>query len=208
MIVFKYTKNDGAEYLSHLDMLRHLNKILKRANVPMGYSKGFNPHMSIFMSAPIAVGVCSEAEFCLVACDMDAEQFKKAFNEYSFNGVKCSFAISVNKKINVAGIIDRASYYIDGVNRFDEKLILNSETFEFTNKKGVRKEVRNKIFNLSWEGDRLCAVLGFGNEGLRPDLFGEELVRLYGGSQRIEVVKRDVYVGDTLFEDYLQEFKL
>ena len=64
MIVFKYTKKDGAEYLSHLDMLRHLNKILKRAGVPINYSKGFNPHMSIYMSSPIAVGLCSNAEYC------------------------------------------------------------------------------------------------------------------------------------------------
>lgn len=207
MIVFKYTKKDGAEYLSHLDMLRHLNKILKRASVPTGYSKGFNPHMSIYMSAPIAVGVTSEAEFCLVETDMDAQAFKDAFNAYSFKGVECTFAISVNKKINVAGIIDRASYTISGINHFDLSSVLNSETFEFTNKKGVRKEVRNKIFDLAWQGDNLFAVVGFGNEGLRPDLFGEELVRLHGGNSRVDVTKKNVFVGEKLFEEYLEEFK-
>ena len=55
MIVFRYTKKEGAEYIPHLDMLKHLQKILRRGKIPMGYSKGFNPHMHIFMSSPIAV---------------------------------------------------------------------------------------------------------------------------------------------------------
>ncbi len=66
MIVFQYTKIDGAEYVSHLDTLRHINKIMRRADIKTGYSKGFNPHMHIFMSAPIAVGIKSLAEYCYV----------------------------------------------------------------------------------------------------------------------------------------------
>ncbi len=207
MIVFKYTKNNGAEYLSHLDMLRHLNKILRRASVPIGFSKGFNPHMSIFMSAPIAVGVCSEAEFCLVESNMDADKFLVDFNSYTFKGVNCTFAVSVNKKINVAGVINRAKYAIKGVNKFNLEEVLKATEFEFTNKKGQRKEVRSKIFNLEWDGDLLIATLGFGNEGLRPDLFGAELVRRYGGENFIEVDKLAVFVDELPFEDYLLQFK-
>lgn len=207
MIVFKYTKNNGAEYLSHLDMLRHLNKILRRASVPIGFSKGFNPHMSIFMSAPIAVGVCSEAEFCLVESNMDADKFLADFNSYTFKGVNCTFAVSVNKKINVAGVINRAKYAIKGVNKFNLEEVLKATEFEFTNKKGQRKEVRSKIFNLEWDGDLLIATLGFGNEGLRPDLFGAELVRRYGGENFIEVDKLAVFVDELPFEDYLLQFK-
>ena len=207
MIVFKYTKNNGAEYLSHLDMLRHLNKILRRASVPIGFSKGFNPHMSIFMSAPIAVGVCSEAEFCLVESNMDADKFLVDFNSYTFRGVNCTFAVSVNKKINVAGVINRAKYAIKGVNKFNLEEVLKATEFEFTNKKGQRKEVRSKIFNLEWDGDLLIATLGFGNEGLRPDLFGAELVRRYGGENFIEVDKLAVFVDELPFEDYLLQFK-
>ncbi len=207
MIVFKYTKKDGAEYVSHLDMLRHLNKILKRANVPTEFSKGFNPHMNIYMSAPIGVGVLSEAEFCLVESAMDAGEFLQAFNAHAFKGIECTFAINVNKKINVAGIIDRASYIISGINKFDLSDVLSAETFEFTNKKGARKEIRSKIFDMSWYGEDLYATLSFGNEGVRPDLLGEELIRLYGG-KRVEVTKKNVFVKEVLFEDYLQEFKL
>ena len=207
MIVFKYTKKDGAEYLSHLDMLRHLNRILRRASVPVSFSQGFNPHMNIYMSAPIAVGVCSNAEFCLVETDMDSQEFISAFNAHSFKGVECSFAISVNKKVSVAGVINRAIYKIKGVSHFDLDLVLNSEEFEFTNKKGERKQVRDKIFDLKWDGDYLIATLGFGNEGLRPDLFAKELVDKFGGEELIEVEKCEALVNGELFEDYLTAFK-
>ena len=207
MIVFKYTKKDGAEYLSHLDMLRHLNKILKRASIPTGFSKGFNPHMNIYMSAPIAVGVCSDAEFCLVETEMGAQEFKSAFNDFSFKGVECTFAISVNKKISVAGVINRAVYKIKGINKFDEKEILSQETFEFTNKKGERKEVRSKIFDLEWDKEDLIATLGFGNDGLRPDLFAKELISVYGGGEFIEVLKLQANVNERSFEEYLNDFK-
>ena len=48
---------------------------------------------------------------------------------------------------------------------------------------------------------------GFGNEGLRPDLFAKELASIYGGNSLIEVEKLEAYVGEQLFEEYLLQFK-
>lgn len=206
MIVFKYTKKDGAEYLAHLDMLRHLNKIMRRANIPTGYSKGFNPHMSLFMSAPIGVGIKSEAEFCLVESQISAEEFKKAFNDYTIKGVTCDFAISVNKKVSVAGLLNRATYEIEGLNDFNVNEVISQSEFYCANKKGELKEVRSKIFDLHWDGKKMIATLGFGNEGLRPDLLAKKLAEIYGGEVS-SVVKKQVWVNDIRFEDYLLEFK-
>ena len=44
MIAFRYTKTDGAEYISHLDLLRHIDRILRRAGIEVGYSQGFHKH--------------------------------------------------------------------------------------------------------------------------------------------------------------------
>ena len=202
MIVFKYTKVDGAEYLAHLDMLRHLNKILRRANVPTSYSKGFNPRMSIYMSAPIGVGITSLAEFCLVETEMNANDFLTEFNKYTINGVKCNFAINTTKKVSVAGLINRATYRIEGVNKFNEEELLKSTEFYFTNKKGERKEVRQKIFDLSWDNNNLIATLAFGNDGLRPDFFAKELIAMHGGELRA-VTKLNAHVDEKTFEKYL-----
>ena len=206
MLVFKYEKKDGAEYVSHLDMLRHINKIMRRAGIKISFSKGFNPHMHIFMSAPIAVGIQSESEYCYVDCEENAELFKDKFNEYCFSGIKATEAVNVPKKVNLQGLIDRATYKILQVNKFDTDLVLNASEFYITDKKGVRKDVRNKIYDLKFEGDYLIAILGFGNNALRPDLFLNELIALYGGKS-IKTVKTQMFTGETDFDEYLKSLK-
>lgn len=61
MLVIRYSKRDGAEFISHLDTLRHLQKIFIRGKIPVKYSQGYNPHMLLYMSAPLGVGIKSNA---------------------------------------------------------------------------------------------------------------------------------------------------
>lgn len=206
MVIFRYAKTDGAEYISHLDMLRHLNKILRRGKISVGYSNGFNHHMNVYMSSPIAVGIKSDAEYCLIESDEKAEDFIDKFNAVSFCGVKCLSAYNVDKKINVAGVIDRACYEISGINNFDVKEISDLKTFEITDKRGNVKDVRQKIFDMKFAGDKLIAVIGFGNEALRPDLLAVKLIELYGGKTG-DIIKKEVFVGEKTFENYIEEIK-
>ena len=80
MILIKYSKLCGAEFIPHLDTLRHLIKTIRRMGVNINYSQGFNPHMLIYMSSPIALGLKSESEFCLFDTDHSGEGFKELFN--------------------------------------------------------------------------------------------------------------------------------
>ena len=61
MIAFRYTKKDGAEYLSHLDLLRHIYRTLRRAGIPVAYSQGFHRHPRIFLNNPLGTGIKSVA---------------------------------------------------------------------------------------------------------------------------------------------------
>lgn len=64
-----YTKEDEIKYISHLDHIRVLERALRRANIPMAYSQGFNPRMKIsFKTRALKVGETSnncEAELLL-----------------------------------------------------------------------------------------------------------------------------------------------
>lgn len=203
MIVFRYTKKDGAEYIPHLDMLKHLQKVIRRANIPMGYSKGFNPHMHIFMSSPIGVGLKSESEYCCIETSENAKSFIEKFNANTFKGFSCLNAVNVSKKVSVAGIINRAKYVILGINGFDVNEILSLESLTIDNKKGEPKEVRNKIFDMQFKEDALFVTLGFGNDTLRADLFANELLKRYGG-EKVEIVKLESYVNDIPMDEYLK----
>ena len=50
-------------YLSHLDMLTVWERALRRGNIPVLYSQGFNPHMLISFGPAHAVGVEGEGEY-------------------------------------------------------------------------------------------------------------------------------------------------
>ena len=105
MILIRYSKLKGAEFIPHLDTLRHLAKILRRAGVNVKYSNGFNPHILIFMSSPIALGLKSESEYCLIDTDDSAENFKETFNKYSLKGIRCEEVWQTEKKAKVASDI-------------------------------------------------------------------------------------------------------
>jgi radical SAM-linked protein len=44
-------------YLSHLDLVRVLDRALRRAKLPVSYSEGFHPHASISFAPPLPLGV-------------------------------------------------------------------------------------------------------------------------------------------------------
>ena len=60
----------GAEikFISHLDIIRLWQRALHRAEIPLAYSEGFNPHPRISLAAPLALGVTSEAELMDIFC--------------------------------------------------------------------------------------------------------------------------------------------
>lgn len=193
MLVIRYSKTDGAEFISHLDTLRHLQKILIRAKIPVGYSKGYNPHISMYMSAPLGVGITSRAEYCAIETEFPAGKFIELFNRYAPSGFKCLFAVNTRKKVNLQADMNSAEYLIEGVNDFDFDEVLNEKEFFVPDKKGGQKNVRDRILNLKKCDNGLIALLSFGNNTLRPDVFGNKLIELYGGSD-LTVVKLNAFI--------------
>jgi len=57
------TKGEEIRYISHLDYARVIERAIRRANLPVAYSEGFNPHMKISFASALAVGVTSDAEY-------------------------------------------------------------------------------------------------------------------------------------------------
>lgn len=52
-----------AAYLSHLDMQRTLQRALRRADMPLVYSQGFNPHPLMAFAGALATGFESQREW-------------------------------------------------------------------------------------------------------------------------------------------------
>ncbi len=57
-----YRQGEPLRYVGHLDMLRVWERALRRANLPLAYSQGFNPHPKITIAMPLPVGCTGERE--------------------------------------------------------------------------------------------------------------------------------------------------
>ena len=52
MIVLRYSRLGTRRFISHIDVLREFGRIVRRADIPVGYSGGFNPHALLFFAPP------------------------------------------------------------------------------------------------------------------------------------------------------------
>jgi radical SAM-linked protein len=203
MIVLKYTKTDGAQFLAHLDILRHIGRTMRRAGVKVALSQGYHPHMLVYLSAPMGLGITSLAEYCQIETDENPEVVLQKFNEFAPRGLRCVGAWKTQGKVGIASDIVKAEYLVKGINSFDTDEFLKRQEFIVIKKDGTEKNVRDLIYSVEWVGDTLKCVIGFGN-GLRIEKFTENLIAEFGGGE-IEVVKtRGLTADEKDFEDGLK----
>ena len=67
----RFTKVGAMQFISHLDLQRTLARVLVRADIPMWYTQGFNPHAKVTFGLPLSVGTESECEFIDLRLDRD-----------------------------------------------------------------------------------------------------------------------------------------
>lgn len=117
--LIKYTKSADIKFISHLDLMRTIQRVIRRAKLPVEYSKGFNPHMSLSIAQPLSVGVYSEGEYMDVVMNenIDESEIVKVLNENTVDTIKFLSARRVvvpeGRKIPQAmALIDAAEYVI------------------------------------------------------------------------------------------------
>lgn len=59
----QFTKYGDMKYVSHLDLIRLFTRIFHRAQLPLAFSEGFNPHPKMAVLLPLSVGFESSCEY-------------------------------------------------------------------------------------------------------------------------------------------------
>ena len=72
-IRFQFAKREEVKFISHLNMLNAFTRAFRRAEIPVAYSQGFNPHPKISFGSVLPVGTTSEVE----TADIDLEDYMK-----------------------------------------------------------------------------------------------------------------------------------
>ena len=66
-LVVRYAKRGKMRFASHRDVARAFERGVRRADLPIAYSSGFNPHPKISYTGGAPTGVASEAEYLTIA---------------------------------------------------------------------------------------------------------------------------------------------
>jgi radical SAM-linked protein len=64
-----YRKGAEVRFISHLDVMRTLERGFRRARLPLAHTRGFNPHARLSIAAPLAVGWTASADVADVELD-------------------------------------------------------------------------------------------------------------------------------------------
>ena len=82
-LINKYSKTGNLKYISHLDVLRFIQRAVKRAGIPAKYSEGFNPHMKTAFGYPLSLGTESIGEYFELELNekVDPELFIEKMNK-------------------------------------------------------------------------------------------------------------------------------
>ena len=70
--------------------MRTIQRVIRRADLPMEYSKGFNPHMALSIAQPLSVGVYSDAEYMDIVLveELEEKEIIDRLNAKTASGIK------------------------------------------------------------------------------------------------------------------------
>ncbi len=89
----RFCKTGNARFISHLDLLRVMCRAMRRANVPIKYTAGFNPRPHMVFGNPISLGYESLDEICDIELNLESanlEEIKDRLNETLPVGIEIS----------------------------------------------------------------------------------------------------------------------
>ncbi len=168
----EYSKKGHIRYIGHLDLMHTFFRALKRANLPVSYTQGFNPRIKCSFSPALPLGFASEAEY------IELYLYKKIDISSSIGNLQKELpeGLTVHdmKKLPLFGKssnvkIKTVAYRIN-LHQFSEKStvstraskediegrirnFLDKEEILLIDKKGRRVNVRPLILSIEMEGD-------------------------------------------------------
>ncbi|GAA0768299.1 TIGR03936 family radical SAM-associated protein [Clostridium subterminale] len=213
--LIKYTKESEIKFLSHLDLMRTIQRVIRRAKLPIEYSKGFNPHMSISIAQPLSVGVYSTGEYldAVFIEEVDEKEILKALNENTVGGVKFLSVTTVARKEGqknqqAMATIDAAKYIIkfklkdESALDMDSLMKLSQWTILKKSKSGEKEtDIKPLVKEIKYYIDNeILTVEGFLSCGSRENLSASLLSEFI--KAHVNGIKEDAFVDIKRVEMY------
>ena len=208
--LIKFTKESNIKFIAHLDLMRTIQKIIRRTDLPVEYSKGFNPHIEMSIAQPLSVGVYSTGEYMdlILEKDVNEDEVIDKLNDKTASGIKFllakKFYIIENEKRlpQSMALIDACRYTImikyedvDNLEKEMDELLNNSDwTTIKKSKKGERElNIRPLIFDFKyWVKDNSLIINTQLRSGSKEHLSADVVVNYI--KQKTTNVKENAFV--------------
>lgn len=117
-IIAEFNKSEVVKHISHLDLMRAMQRAIRRSGINAKYSSGFNPHLELAFASALSVGITSEAEAMDISIDgeIDPVVFMEKVAPCMPLGLtlKSAHAVADNYGALMA-VLDCADYRIDAL---------------------------------------------------------------------------------------------
>jgi len=187
-----FGKSGPLIYTSNLDTAKIWERVLRRADLPILYTKGFNTRPRISLAMPLPLGISSECEILEIALreqiDLREDELRERLLSVSPKGLTIGAIVEVDTRASTLhSLVDNAEYriqFLDNIDhqdmqrRIDDLLSRKSIIVDrVRRRKRSVMDIRPLILRLRLDrNDHLIAHLSVGDRGnLRPDQLLEHL---------------------------------
>jgi radical SAM-linked protein len=213
----KFAKLENLMYISHLEVIKTLRRVIRRAELPAAFSQGYNPRINLAIGPPLAVGLISWGEYFDLELEkeMEAEKLIADLNSASPEHLKFLEAVVVPDDIrSLSSLVDTAVYtinfdYTENKSLEEEKEMLakfmNQDEImiiRHRRKKSDRKiDLKKRIFSaeITDKNKWKFAVVTGSRGNVRPEELNRALREMYSEIKEfspLQVIREGIFVRD------------
>ena len=201
-----FSKTGRAKYVSHLDLVRAMTRAVRRADIPLWYTEGFNRHPYLTFAAPLSLGYegLRETMDIRMADDFPFDKLVKRLNAVLPEGL---VAISAADVVAKAGDLAAAEYRLT-VHLPAAVITAALSGSELLVEKRTKKKTMKTIDILPYFKDAVVEAAGEditvvtvalpsgSNENINPGLFITALKSIVGADVDAEVLRLRLLLAD------------
>jgi len=217
----KFKKVGSLQYISHLDLVRTMHKIIVRANLPLWYTEGFNPKPKMVFAAPLSIGTESVAEFVDIRLSerISTDDAMKALNKNMTDEMQAQLVYYPGRKLtelkwlSYTVLIKTDSADAELAKRCEAALLTDKVEVEKRTKKGdiatvdIRPLIKSASATLDGEYIRISCVLSADQSAfLNPEYIIKALKRSVGILANPDITKE--YYSIMREEAYLEDMRI
>ena len=188
----QFEKTGRAIYISHLDLMAAMQRGFARADLPLKFSEGFNPHPQISILLPLSVGtasVCELMDFRLKE-DRDISTLPEQLTAVMPDGIKALEVYPAERKsaelkwLEIEGELeyDGKKPDLKALEAFfsQPEIIIEKKTKRGLGKADIRPAIQTIAFSGMEDGIRLRARISAQEPTLNPEHLVNALRQLCG----------------------------